>query len=118
MVLPGIQSYHSFEFHSEEVAFWKYHKIGEGAIQQIRLEDIHCTPSYKVIREFQRLFPTGRPARVSEKPSVSSKNTNDLTIFCPDDSCNDIFSTMAELDAHLLEGNIITVLQFHLMQLR
>ena len=104
VILPDIQSYHSFEFHSEEVAFRKYHKIGEGAAQQILLEDIHCTPSYKVVKEFQKPFPAGWPARTSTKPSVSSKNTNHLTIFCPDDSCDDIFSAMAELDAHLLKG--------------
>ena len=76
VVLPGIQSYHSFEFHSEEAAFCKYHKIGEG--QQIRLEDIHCTPSYKVVREDQKPFPAGHPARASAKPSASSKSTNHL----------------------------------------
>ena len=55
-----------------------------------------------MIKEFPKAFPSGKAARLKQ-PSSSTK-TSSLSIFCPEDSCTAVFSTMEDLDEHLLGG--------------
>ena len=87
--VQGIQSFHSVKVDDEGVHFWKYHKIGSGVVKLFDLDNFSCHPSYTVIKEFPKAFPSGKAAR-KKQPSSSTK-TSSLSIFCPEDSCQQCF---------------------------
>ena len=61
--VQGIQSFHSVKFDDEGVHFWKYHKIGSEVVKLFDLDNFSCHPSYTVIKEFPKAFPSGKAAR-------------------------------------------------------
>ena len=89
-------------FDDEKMHFWKYHKIESGVVKQFHLDNFPYHPSYTVIKEFPKAFPSGKSAK---KNSHHLQQVHHLCqFFCPEDSYTAVFLTIEDLDNHLLGG--------------
>ena len=105
--IPGIQGYHSVEFHKQKMMFWRYYGIGKGISHPYN--DLQVVSGATIVKPFSstdKRNPQAITSAETQQPSCkkAKRNERDLCtlLFCNQPGCSSSFEKKEDYEAHML----------------